>query len=65
MDATCQHNIRQRVKLDHFGYFNGKVVLIVSLGCIVVQGGYLKGKIGSLPLLNTLMFMKYFTNEIE
>ena len=38
-----------RVKLDHFGYFKGKIVPVVSLGCSLVQGGYLKGKIGSLP----------------
>ena len=50
MDDTCQHYIRRRVKLDNFGYFKGKIVPGVSLGCPVVQGGYLMGKIGSLPI---------------
>ena len=49
LHSTCQHNIRQRVKLGHFGYFKGKIVPCVSLGCPVVQGGYLKGKIEPLP----------------
>ena len=35
--------------MDHFGYFKGKIVPGVSLGCTVVLGGHLKGKIGSLP----------------
>ena len=39
------------VKLDHFGYLKGKIIPVVSLGCSVVQGGYLKGKIESLPLI--------------
>ena len=46
LHSTCQHYIRQRVKLDHFGYFKDKIVPGVSLRCSVVQGGYLKGKIG-------------------
>ena len=41
--------IRRRVKLDYFSYSKGKIVHGVSLGCPVVQDGYLKGKIGSLP----------------
>ena len=49
LHSTCQHYICKRVKLDHFGYFKGKIVPSVSLGCPVVQGGYLKGKIGPLP----------------
>ena len=49
LHSTCQHYIRQRVKLDHFGYFKGKIVPVVSLGCSVVQGGYLDSKIESLP----------------
>ena len=49
MDDTCQHYVGERVKLDHFGYFKGKIVPSVSVGCPVVQDGYFKGKIGSLP----------------
>ena len=49
MDNLCQYYIRQKLKLDNFGYFNGKIVPDVSLGCPVVQGGYLMGKIRSLP----------------
>ena len=55
VDDTCQHYIRQRVKLDHFSYLKGKVVPSVSLGCPVVQSGYLKGKIGQLPYFNTII----------
>ena len=35
--------------MDHFSYFKGKIELIFSLGYSVVDGGYLKGKIESLP----------------
>ena len=48
MDYTCQYYIRQRVKFDHFGYFKSQIVPSVSLGCPVVHGGYLEGKIGPL-----------------
>ena len=41
--------IGQRVKLDHFGYFKGKIVPGVSLEWPVVQSGYLRGKLGPLP----------------
>ena len=51
LHSTCQHYIRQRVKLDHFDYFKGKIVLVVSLGCSVAQDDYLKGKIESLPFV--------------
>ena len=44
-------------KLDHFGYF-GKNVPGVSLGCLVVQGGYLKSKIGSLPKFESDLIFK-------
>ena len=57
MSSTCQHSIGQRVKSDHFGYFKGKIVPGVSLGYLVVQGGYFKGKIGSLPKI--LAFIYY------
>ena len=50
LHSTCQHYIRQRVKLDHFSYFKVKIVSSVSLGCPVIHSSYLKGKIGSLPL---------------
>ena len=38
-----------RVKLDHFSYFNGEIVLVTKLGCSIVMSGYLKSKIGALP----------------
>ena len=38
-----------RVKLDHFGYLKGKSGSVVNLGCPVVHGDYLKGKLESLP----------------
>ena len=50
MDDMCQQYIRQRVKLDHFDYFKAKIVPGISLGCQIVQGSYLKSKMGLLPL---------------
>ena len=38
-----------RVKLSHFDYFKGEIVFGINLGFLVFQGGYLKGKIWSLP----------------
>ena len=58
LHSTCQHYIGQRVKLDHFGYLKGKIVPGVSLGCLVVQGGYLKSKIGSLPKFESDLIFK-------
>ena len=49
LHSTCQYYIRQRVKLDYFDYFRGKIVSVVSLWCSVVKGGYLESKIESLP----------------
>ena len=46
------------VKLNHFDYFKGKIVPVVSLGCSVAQGGYLKGKIESLPYFFARNFPK-------
>ena len=63
LTSTCQHYISQRVKLDHFGYFKGKIVPGVSLGCPVVQGGYLNGKIGSLPFLNSSIHSFFFKQK--
>ena len=37
-----------RVKLDNFCYLKGKLKSVVNLGYLVVHGGYLKGKLGSL-----------------
>ena len=39
-----------RVKFDHFSYFKVKLESVVNLGCPVLHGGYLKGKLESLPL---------------
>ena len=56
--------ICQRVKLDHFGYFKGKIVSDVSLECLVVQGGYLKGKYGHCPCKKQkLVVMKKTDND--
>ena len=49
---TCQHYIRERVKLNHFDYHKGKIVPGVNLGCPVLHGDYLHGKIGQLRLIN-------------
>ena len=46
------------VKLDYFGYFKCKIVHSVNLWCSVVQGGYLKGKIGSLPYIKRVGELK-------
>ena len=51
LHSTSQHDISQRVKLNEFGYFKDKIGPSVSLGWPVVQGGYLKGKIGLLIFL--------------
>ena len=49
LHSTYQYYIRQRVKLDHFDYFKGKIAPSVSLlGCSVIHDYYLKGKIRSL-----------------
>ena len=45
-------SMNSKILTDHFDYFKGKIVPDVSLGCPVVHGGYLKGKIGSLPHVN-------------
>ena len=38
------------LKFDHFSYLKVKLGPVVNLGYQVVHGGYLKGKLGSLPL---------------
>ena len=61
MDDTCQRYIDQRIKLDHFSYFKGKIIPGVSLGSPVVQGGYLKGNIELLPPIIITRNVQYFT----
>ena len=38
-----------RVKFDHFGYLKGKLGFVVTLGCSMVHGGFLKVKLEQLP----------------
>ena len=42
------------VKFDHFDNLKGKLGPVVNLGCPVMYGGYLKGKLGSLPKLTSI-----------
>ena len=58
-----------RVKFDHFDYLKGKLGFAVILVCLImVLSGYLKGKLGSLPLIklastvNTHMHVRIHTN---
>ena len=65
LTSTCQDFIVQRVKLDHFVYLKGKIVPNVSLWCPVVQCGYLKGKIESLPISFYNQVETFTLQEIE
>ena len=38
------------VFVEHFGYFYCKYESVVSLGCPMLLGSYLEGKLGPLPL---------------
>ena len=38
------------VFFKHFGYFECKYDSIVSIGCPMLLGGYLEGRLGPLPL---------------
>ena len=42
---------QMRVKFDPFGYLKAKLGPVVNLGYLMVYSGYLKGKLGSLPLI--------------
>ena len=64
LHSTCQHDIGQKVKLDHFGYFNGKIAPVVSLGCLVVQGGYFNGKIESFFYIKYVLSNYIITGHV-